>query len=357
MLNLHDLKNEIQMLPLNRPVFIYIGVGAAATNRENALPQEHYHQFPPFLQDIWNKVPNLHLFLLLIDPQQEHPPRVTIDYELYDCSETHYRSFDDRLQVFVVRESVYTVQQGQDQNALDLTSTLADLNQFAIEKNVSLVYHDFTGRKTALIAEYFDRDIAEHLDQLVYGLSAREDHGCFFDLTQPNAYMPFRLEENTNNRPVVKLFNYYKFIVRDMIPASLAELQLYPQEMHSWAALQKNQIIQIIRDQFKNVNLSLLRQVRQLMLEPAPQVAAAAAQQDISGYMFNELPYLHRQIFVDIMNEKDYNLLYELLFNYSASELNVLAKLKDIDMDGEELLSFITLDEDPFKWFNNIVLL
>jgi hypothetical protein len=59
-------------------------------------------------------------------------------------------------------------------------------------------------------------------------------------------------------------------------------------------------------------------------------------------------------MFIDLHTEKEYDLLYELLFNYSANELEALAKLKGMDMTGEEILTFITLDENPYKWYNVI---
>ena len=57
---------------------------------------------------------------------------------------------------------------------------------------------------------------------------------------------------------------------------------------------------------------------------------------------------------MELYKEKDYDLLFELLFNYSAGELDLLAQLKDMDMSGEDLLTFITLNEDPYKWYNDM---
>ena len=70
--------------------------------------------------------------------------------------------------------------------------------------------------------------------------------------------------------------------------------------------------------------------------------------------MFNELPYLYRQMLVDLYTQKEYDLLFELLFNYSAGELDVVSKLKGMDISGEELLTFITMDENPYKWYNHV---
>ena len=365
--NLHNLKNEIKNIPLEHPVFIYIGVGAAAYS--NPLPLEHYHQYPPFLQDMRNMVADLHIFLVLIDPHQESPPMVVRDNEMQDVNrvqdakdvnhdQAHYTTLDGKLQAFVYRHSVYTDADIHiPDNAINITETLRGLNQFAKENQVSLVYHDFTGRKTALLAEHFDIELKEHLDQVIYGMSVREDHGCFFDLTQVNAYFPFRLENQVNTRPIIKMFNYYKYINNNT--CADIDIKGYPEEMHSLADIQRNQISQIIRNQFKNTNLSLLRQIRNILLEPIEEQQpladiAGQDQQQAGLYMFNELPSLYRRMFMDLYKEKEYDLLYELLFNYSASQLEIMCKLKKVDMTGEELLTFITLNEDPYKWHNAI---
>ena len=124
-------------------------------------------------------------------------------------------------------------------------------------------------------------------------------------------------------------------------------MELLGYEMRHLADLQRNQIIQIRLNQLKNTNLSLLRQVRKIILNPQEQAEAEL-------YIINDLPYLYRQMFIDLYTEKEYDLLYELLFNYSANDLDGLAKLKGMDMTGEEILNFITLDENPYKWYNVI---
>jgi hypothetical protein len=360
-MNLNDLKNEMTSVPADSPVLLYIGVGtASATIATHPLLLEHYHQFPPFLQDMRNKVPNLHVFLLLIDPYQETPPRVAMDYNLIDKYQSgcHYQNAQMQpapMQAFVYRLSVYTNPDvNPPNNGLNITGMLRDLNEFAKTQRISLVYHDFSGRNVALLADYFDHENADHLDQIIYGLSAREDHGCFFDLTQPSAYFPYYINHVENNRrPLVKMFNYYKQIVNQSYNET--ELQLYPPEMWEWAHIQKNQIVNKVRAHFKTVNLSLMRQVRKLMLgssEAAPSEAAPSEDVEIDLYSLNELPKLYRDMFRDLFNEKNYDLLYELLFNYSASELDIIANLNKLEMTGEELLTFITLNEDPYKWYD-----
>jgi hypothetical protein len=365
MLNLDDLKNEIVTIAADHPVFIYVGVGAAATfGAERTLPLEQYQQFPPFLQDMRNLMPKLHMFLLLIDPQHENPPRVATDYALHDAynSQCHYRNAEGTLHAFVYRYMVYTEADIHHRDeSLDITSTLRELNNFAKEKQVSLLYHDFSGRRTGLLAEYFDQENREHLDQIVYGLSAREDHGCYFNLLEPHAYFPIRLDKSEpNERPIVKMFNYYKYSVNDHLSLkelSVKELAMYPPEMHSFAEIQKKQIIQILYNQFKNSHLSILRQIRKKFIDVEQDLEPAQSEIEHeyqSKYIFNELPYHLRKMFTELFKAKDYSLLYELLFNHSARELDTMAKLKEMDMSGTEILSFITLNEDPYQWYNTI---
>jgi hypothetical protein len=366
MLNLNDLKNEITIIAPEHPVFIYVGVGAAATfGAERILPSENYQQFPPFLQHMRNSIPKLHMFLLLIDPQHENPPRIATDYALKDAynSQCHYRNAEGTFHAYVYRYMVYTEADVQHrEGALDITPTLRELNTFAKENRVSFLYHDFSGRRTGLLAEYFDQENREHLDQIVYGLSAREDHGCYFNLLEPRAYFPIRLDESDpNQRPIVKMFNYYKYSVNQNYQASLRELAAYPIEMRSLAEIQKKQIIQILYTQFKNINLSILRQIRktfidveQAQAQAEQEQAQSQAEQEQAEYIFKELPYHLRKIFTELFKAKNYTLLYELLFNYSARELDTMAKLKEMDMTGTEILSFITLNEDPYKWYNTI---
>lgn len=352
-LNLNDLKNEMQCVPTDSPIFLYIGVGAASNNgvnNNNPLPLEHYQQFPPFLQDLRNQIPNLHVFLLLLDPYQENPPRVALDYNLSDKYQSGCQYQGNQLQAFVYRVSVYTEPDYNHlEHGLNITETLRDLNDFAKANRVSLLYHDFSGRDVALLAEYFDTENSNHLDQIIYGLSAREDHGCMFDLTQAHAYFPYRIDRSPHNnqRPRIKMFNYYNHIVNQTYDMAEHELQLHSPEMRGMADIQKNQIVRRIQSRFKIANLSLLRQVRKCMLDQAH-----AAEADL--YPLNQIPRFCREIFQELFQEKNYDLLFELLFNYSISELNIIVNLKKMEMTGEELLTFITMDEDPYKWYNTL---
>jgi hypothetical protein len=356
-----DLQNEIISLPPNHPVFIYVGVGTAAgmVNNNGLLALADYHQFPPFLQEMRNNIPNLHLFLVLIDPRQEDPPYLAAEFNCEPAAgnnNAYYKNPDGTLQVFVYRQDVHTdAEVYHSEKSINITNQLRDLNHFAIEHNATLLYHIFTGKWVALLAEYFDNDyqVAAHLDHIVYGLSAREDRGCLFDLTQAHAFFPYRLIKNNNHpRPLVKLFNYYHYIINDKLNEVDAEISKFPERMQPLVIDQKINIINMYTSRFKNINLNIMRQMQQKLMAERQQ--AEQQQEPDHARIFNELPYTYREMFTDLYKEKEYSTLCEVLFHYCAMQLDVLAKLKKMDISGEEMLQFITSDADSYKWYNNM---
>ena len=80
---INTIIEKISNIPLEDPVFIYTGVGASGSIDHNGILQlENYHQYPPFLQNLKNTIPNLHIFIILIDPYQENPPYMVNDKNL-----------------------------------------------------------------------------------------------------------------------------------------------------------------------------------------------------------------------------------------------------------------------------------
>jgi hypothetical protein len=347
-MNLNDILNtifeQIRNIPLDHPVFIYTGVGTAAglINRATGiLEQKNYHQYPPFLQDLKNTIVNLHLFIILIDPQQEDPPYLMTDQQLKK----------ENVSVFTLRQSVYAEPYNSADYAIDITVQLRTLNQFAIQNNITTLYHDFSGRRVNLLAEYFDKEIGEHLDHVVYGMSARTDHGCIFDLTDLSAYFPYRLYPSPaeNKRTILKLFNVFKYLVQetnkniDVIDASL-----YPPYMHEMILLQKNQIITTIKSDLKNNMLSILRIVTRLLNgtdkhEEVPHL-----------YIFNFLPKLAREHSINLFNDRNYKDLLTYLMNLFGKEINVISRLNHLDIDGHEILKFIINSPNSYDWYKNI---
>ena len=377
-----EIKNTILTIPSESPVFLYVGVGTAAgmMNAGGTLFAQHYHQFPPFIQNLKNNFPQMHIILALIDPCQENPPYVVLDHRLLNKSTPdQYTNLNGTLQVHVLREAVYTEPYLPiPAEAVNITRELQQLNAFVIQHRVSMLYHDFTGRAVRLLAEYFDDTLRHHLDQVIYGMSARTEHGCYFDLTRENAFFALKLEgqfppppgqqaqeflqlfqprhPNVDNhaRPMVRMFNYYKFIVTNTLPDAKREIAQYPPAVSTnLIKPQLNEIIYIYMTRFKHMQLTMLRQVRNALIQPDSEFALNLHQ---SPDILNDIPLLQRAPFLELLQEKEFKALYDLLFEYVANHINVFAQMTEMDISGSEILTFITADADTYKWYNNIVL-
>jgi len=374
-MNLNNLKNEIIMVNNSGPVFIYVGVGTAQgiINGEGILEPTNYHQFPPFVQDLKNRIENINIFIVLIDPRQENPLYLLRDYPELEERENdpdHYigtNNEDKAMQVFVLRQSVYTdIDDEPSYPAINISEMLRDLNKFTIEQRASLLYHDFTGRRTATLAEYFQHELLnEHLDQVVYSLSAREDHGCYFDLAKMTSYYPIRLEfpevdvvPNANavalvaNRPIIKMFNYYKFFANNSFHLIQEERSKYSGEMQVLIDVQKEQILNDVLQTFKNSQIALLRQLQHIqtgVIEPMKQYNS-----DQLAPLPTSFPKALNHIYLELMEKNEYQLAKEILEEFCAHRLDIYSHLKQLDLSGEEMLKFITADEDPYRWLGNI---
>jgi hypothetical protein len=388
-----EIKNTILTIPSESPVFLYVGVGTAAgmMNAGGTLFAQHYHQFPPFIQNLKNNFPQMHIILALIDPCQENPPYVVLDHRLLNKSTPdQYTNLNGTLQVHVLREAVYTEPYLPiPAEAVNITRELQQLNAFVIQHRVSMLYHDFTGRAVRLLAEYFDDTLRHHLDQVIYGMSARTEHGCYFDLTRENAFFALKLEgqfppppeqgqaqaqqaqaqqaqeflqlfqprqPNVDNhaRPMVRMFNYYKFIVTNTLPDAKREIAQYPPAVSTnLIKPQLNEIMYIYMTRFKHMQLTMLRQVRNALIQPDSEFALNLHK---AADILNDIPLLQRAPFLELLQEKEFKALYDLLFEYVANHLNVFAQMTEMDISGSEILTFITADADTYKWYNNIVL-
>lgn len=198
---------------------------------------------------------------------------------------------------------------------INITEQLRKLNLFAIENNITTLYHDFTGRKNSLLAEYFDRELYEHLDHIIYSLSAREDHGCRFDLTDISSYFPFRIDFeqfiNHNKRVIIRLFNIFKFITMDTIKEKLEiETMKYPPYMKLMIEKQKEQVIKTIKDELINGIFSNLRIILRF-------VKGEEKYEEIKYVnYFNKLPECEKNKALSIYHEKDFNKLFDFLITY-----------------------------------------
>lgn len=365
---INTIIEKISIIPLEHPVFIYTGVGTAGNVDHNGILQlQNYHQYPPFLQNLKNTIPNLHIFIILIDPYQENPPYMVNDKnltlqsnelinglnlennEIIEC----YTNNTNDLTLYVMRKCVYTDPYEANPDYINITDQLRHLNLFAIHNNITTLYHDFTGRKNALLAEYFDNELTDHLDHIVYSLSAREDHGCMFDLTDISSYFPFKTDYlqilNHNKRIIIKLFNIFFFTTLDIIKEKMViEINNYPPYMHAMIEKQKDQVINSIKTELRNEIFAILRLILRLIKEEEKYEEIKYV------YFFNSLPEYEKNKALSMYHAKEFNNLFNFLINYYGKKIDLVVKIKDLDISGREILEFIINGSNPYYWYNSL---
>lgn len=368
---MNTIFEKIAIIPSTDPIFIYTAVGAAAgtLNAKQMLELKNYQQYPPFLQNLINKVPYMHLFIILIDPAQEEPPYMVNDQELnLHLSKStisdntiepvllnrpplsYYNSDENYLHVFTYRQDVFTDPYRVLINGVNITSYLHQLNTYAIKNHITTLYHDFTGRSNSLLAEYFDKEIGEALDHVIYGMCVREDYGCYFDLTEPICYFPFQISMPIiNQRPLIKLFNIFKYITLNNISEKLNyQYNFYPRDMHPMIDLQKTHVIHSIKNEFKNNYFANLRIIKKIMNKEEEPV-------NINNLHFLEkLPKPEQTIVINLYCDEKYSELFEYLITYYSKYIDLILKFKEINMGGREILNLITNNINIYNWYTNL---
>jgi hypothetical protein len=220
---------------------------------------------------------------------------------------------------------------------------------FAINNNITTLYHDFSGRKNSLLAEYFDSDLRDHLDHIIYGLSAREDHGCMFDLTAISSYFPFKIDYheflNNNKRIIIKLFNIFRFTTMDTIKEKLElEMLNYPPYMLPMIERQKEQVITSIKKELINEIFYIFRIIVRL-------INGDETYEEIKNvYFFNCLPEYEKIKALQMYHEKKFNELLDYLMNYYGKKIDLVSKIKSLDISGREILEFIVTTSNLYDW-------
>ena len=313
------------------PVLIYYGVGTAAglRNAEGILELENYHQFPPFIQDLKNRIPTLKIHLVLMDPYQERPIYMKEPMNLTEITEDLYA--DERVTVYVLRKDVLCTDEPKA-NVLNIKHDLACMNCYAMENNLSIIYHNFTGRSNETIAELFDADLMEHLDHIVYGLGNRQDLGCYFNLNEMR--LPYRLISPADRRPMVTFFNIYEFIVtKDYMRLGFTAKKYDKDLIQTQTAQIKTHILNEFRNHlFHNMRMVKTNEVSCYIIKALPQSVQAALQSENQDEAFHLLKVQY------------------------GEKLEILCQLKGLPYTGSELMNRITTEEpNGYNWYTHLL--
>ena len=339
--NIIDSINQ-EISNIDTPICIYIAIGSAGhmVKNDKGVDDLYYHQYPKFLEEM-HSIKNLTSFHILIDTFLESPPFMTVDNSkglCFEQFENFHRSTDNKHIVYSLRDSVTTSVYNHDYT--DITHELHQLNELAIEENILLVYHDFSGKSVKPLADYFDESISGHLDHIIYGLGNRGAHGCYIDILHPSCKFAFKVEESMP-RDIIKVFNMYHLLYNKM--NMIEEIDSYPIEHIEIITSSISVILDNTYLDFTN-KFSVLRILYQLMI-------GKAKIEELNKYFLESLcKEINKEMFVS----GNYNLCFnEMLMKY-ANDLNIIIFLKNMTIDKVELMRMIVSDSNEYNWCNTL---
>jgi hypothetical protein len=148
------------------------------------------------------------------------------------------------------------------------------------------------------------------------------------------------------------MFNYYKFLANNSWHLMKEERSKYTGEMQHIIEKQKVQIKKDVKHTFKNSQIALLRQLQHIIIsviEPPKMYNS-----DQLAPLPSSFPRALNHIYLELMEQKEYQLVRDILNEFCAHRLDIFARLKQLDLSGEEILMFITANEDPYRWLGNV---
>ena len=351
-----DIQRDILGIPQDSPILIYIGVGTFAglittdNNNQRILEDSNYHQYPSFIRNMKQEIPNLHLYIILIDPIQENPPYMITDRNLNEQfyqteNEDKFQSIDNRITTYVLRKNVtmnvYNLRDGDD--ILNITPDLEYLNRMCIENTYSLLYHDYSGRQVNYLAEYFDSQLNMYLDRIIYGFNSRQDTGCYFDLN--TSIIPYRLKHN-RQRISIKFYNVFKYLENKKYYKIDTSVDKYHDRFKNIILSQKQLIIDNICTDLNTYGLATMRVVHKKINGDDDLV--------IHDYHFNYIKGKVKEEILDLLKVEDYNRIYTIIFHYFSKYFQIICCLKNYDLNGKELLQIITSNPNPYLWISEM---
>jgi hypothetical protein len=360
-----NIFSEINTIPEEAPVLIYVGVGTFAglmedSNHGKYLAEGNYHQYPPFVKSLKREIKDLHLYIVLIDPMQENPPYMITDEKLEEnfsqIREDKFKSQDKRITTYVLRKNVtfdtYINPKHKDIDAdkderykvHNISEDMNFLNHKCIENTYSLLYHDYSGRQVKYVAQQYDSSLRMYLDRIVYGFNSREDTGCYFNMCKPDAFLPYRIKFN-RHRKSLKFFNIYKYIVCKKYEKIDEAIDAYEERFIEMILNQRYKILDNICSDFTNFNLAILRSLHKKING-----------EDLKIYEghFYSLPKDLKVRIMQMLTMEEYSEMFETLLEHYSKEIAIVAILKQLDVSGLSLLNSIISNPNPYLWINEM---
>lgn len=194
------------------PSLVYVSIGSAVHAAEPTggilrLDEGMNHQYPPFIQRIKHRYPELPVVCVLIDYDlKEDPFMVKSGYVRGDTDKDNiagldegwrlvHRDHNNRLKLYsdkftknycvaIYDEVKYCdLFEERDNTLQDITDFLNMLAEMSVGSDGVMVFHDFTGKDFRYYSEFMYDRYRDDMNRLMIGLGCGEMNGCYPDLT------------------------------------------------------------------------------------------------------------------------------------------------------------------------------
>ena len=241
---MNGIIKEITEVNNNSQEIIYVGIGCASNldvKKIDKLKLQNNHQYPNFLRR-FNKVKRT---LILVDSLLDEIPycikhdfsnskyiiKPRDDYVKYELK-------DENIDIYVLCELFY------NNNINDLRV----LNNYCITNRILLFVHKFTGEDTGELAYYFDEELKDNKDLIMYDISLRTNYGCYIDMI------------NCINNPIIEFIKDEYIIFNPFNKTNKELLDIYKETNNKNKKKQIKKYFNVLFNEFLK-NYTVLRQI------------------------------------------------------------------------------------------------
>lgn len=363
----------------NTSIYVSVGSAALSAHRDNisnvwTINDQLNQQYPKFLKSLKNLLPFSPVHILLIDPGLENPPFIVWDnttdntkpgvkwqetniYKQFNID--HFENMSENINVYVVRKYVCYAPYERDEltEMLNISLFLTQLDLESIEHNWFTVFNDFSGVVMPQIALVHDETLKgteNHLNHVIYGIGARKDGGCHFDLTAPECDFVYDITPRG-----IKVFNPFCSTCHDgdLLPSLqfLAEMDDASDKHKRDYQIAIAQIGEYIKYKRRIILYDVMTLVRQFgkLIKDSTQV-------DKKGIYINNL-YIKATYGINLKElyekEQYFEIFYKCVYilKEELKEHIFVAYGKDTNEIVEKTVLDMIVNLDPYAWYNCVL--
>ena len=356
---------------------LYISIGSAAhmtkiENEKHILEPQYDQQYPVFLRELKNKLPESPLYIYIIDPMLEDIPFI-VQNKFIDKSDkfidksdkleegweenkfgelNYYYNIEMNIHVFTMKQYViypYDINYNLEGcTVVDISEFFNKLNILSISNRWLSIIHDFSGKNIGKTAYLYDYELEGHLDHIIYGLGCRTDEGsCYIDLTSPECQFVYNINKDDE---FITVFNPYYYKNTSELLSRYGELiYLYETESEKITII-KSQINEYIKMKKKIILDDIMVMLRRIGCLEAEKDFDVNMIENISIFLkiktnINILEMIKIKEYRKIINELIHllkieltNILYVIYHDNTMNIVNIV-------------IDNMMYNSDPYRWY------